>query len=162
MSDDTGVELCPNCVTPWKCNGPHALPVSQELLDNLNDIDAVLPSSAEQGDILIALAVELRAARYELVLLRAAESSWRYLRDEESGTMVDLLRDETADARLLGEALARDEIADWHAEMAASYRKSAAQAANTAVATNHTHNAIEHEFSAQTIREGGYRPKEPT
>lgn len=20
---DEGDEMCPNCVTPWKCNGPH-------------------------------------------------------------------------------------------------------------------------------------------
>lgn len=23
MSDPTLNEMCPNCVTPWKCNGPH-------------------------------------------------------------------------------------------------------------------------------------------
>ena len=26
MSTDGFEEMCPNCVTPWKCNGPHEFP----------------------------------------------------------------------------------------------------------------------------------------
>jgi hypothetical protein len=35
MSDD---DMCPNCVTPWKCNGPHLSPDGQWRIVQYPDI----------------------------------------------------------------------------------------------------------------------------
>lgn len=34
MNED---EMCPNCVTPWKCNGPHLTGVEMEIGNDLGD-----------------------------------------------------------------------------------------------------------------------------
>lgn len=26
---------CPNCITPWKCNGPHLLPLSDSIYESI-------------------------------------------------------------------------------------------------------------------------------
>jgi len=26
---------CPNCITPWKCNGPHLLPMSDSIYESI-------------------------------------------------------------------------------------------------------------------------------
>ena len=38
MMDELGYDyMCPNCVTPWKCNGPHLLPGEDPVLCHCGD-----------------------------------------------------------------------------------------------------------------------------
>lgn len=53
-------DMCPNCVTPWKCNGPHALPPSAPHPDALED-GTLSKSTAKRVTALAAASVSERA-----------------------------------------------------------------------------------------------------
>lgn len=36
MNHDLEDEMCPNCVTPWKCNGPHILEGDNEMNEHVS------------------------------------------------------------------------------------------------------------------------------
>lgn len=53
MNFDLENEMCPNCVTPWKCNGPH-------ILEGDNEMDKYKPEWGGLGeDQKASIAVEL-------------------------------------------------------------------------------------------------------
>jgi len=88
-------EMCPNCVTPWKCNGPHE-PVTRPTGKDV---------CAHDGDDWPCDAIQ-EADKAAALLVRAQELSARL--DEAGAYRVDA----EADADRLAEALRR--LADVH------------------------------------------------
>ena len=56
MNHDLEDEMCPNCVTPWKCNGPHILEGDNEMNEHVSKWREL---DEEQKAIAIELLTEL-------------------------------------------------------------------------------------------------------
>ena len=80
--------LCPNCVTPWKCNGPHIPesdpPGEQCWTVGLDDIKRLEAKAKEQG----------ATAERERLRARLGGDGWLRLPDGRSATVVHIIMDD--------------------------------------------------------------------
>ena len=68
MSHDLEDEMCPNCVTPWKCNGPHILEgdnevEEEETVNKIGRIQFVEETVAEDGSSLMTFEIDAAATK---------------------------------------------------------------------------------------------------
>lgn len=68
MNEGLEDEMCPNCVTPWKCNGPHILEgdnevEEEETVNKIGRIEFVEEKTKEDGSSLMTFEIDDAASK---------------------------------------------------------------------------------------------------